>query len=119
MDYEFVERVKGSSCHHNPTALLMILMKHRSFPGKLDKHHTYTYWYQEKKLIVASRGIKALADELGTSEKTIRNYLKRLEQNGDIEIQKGEKYGSQRENVYVLGYVDDEGNEILYHLDPK
>ena len=115
MPYCFVEKVKDAGCHHNPTALLMILLKHRSWPGKYDKHHTYTYWYEKRKLIVASRSITSLAEELGASERTVRNYLRMLEQNGDIETMKGEKFASQRENVYVLGRIDENGNEILYH----
>ena len=119
MQYGFVERVKDADCHHNPTALLMILLKHRSWPGKYDKHHTYTYWYEKRKLIVASRSITKLAEELGASERTVRNYLRQLEGNGDIETMKGEKFASQRENVYVLGRIDENGNEILYHTGQK
>ena len=119
MEYGFVDKVKDADCHHNPTALLMILLKHRTWKGKMDKHHTYTYWYEEKGLIVASRGVESLAEELGTCERTVRKYLKQLADIGDIEIKKGEKFGSHRENVYVLGTVDKDGNEFLRHTMPK
>jgi hypothetical protein len=115
----FVEKVKNADCHHNPTALLMILLKHRTWQGKMDKHHTFTYWYKKKGLIVASRSIASLAEELGTSERTVRKYLRMLEENGDIETVKGEKFASQRENVYVLGKVDDNGNEVLKYTVQK
>ena len=119
MKYGFVDKVKDADCHHNPTALLMILLKHRSWPGKMDKHRTYAYWYGEKGLIVASRSIGSLAEELGTCERTVRKYLRQLEDNGDIETVKGEKHGSSRENVYVLGKVDKSGNESMYHTLQK
>jgi len=119
MRFCFVEKVKNADCHHNPTALLMILLKHRTWQGKMDKHHTYTYWYMQKGLIVASRSIGSLAEELGTSERTVRKYLRQLEENGDIETVKGEKFASQRENVYVLGKVDDNGNEVLNYTVEK
>jgi DNA-binding phage protein len=80
--YRFVDKVKGAGCHHNPTALLMILLKHRTWKGKMDKHHTYTYWYRQKGLIVASRSMASLAEELGTCERTVRKYLRQLEENG-------------------------------------
>ena len=85
----------------------------------MDKHHTYTYWYMQKGLIVASRSIVSLAEELGTSERTVRKYLRMLEENGDIETVKGEKFASQRENVYVLGKVDDNGKEVLNYTVQK
>lgn len=119
MRYGFVDRVKKAECHHNPTALLMILLKHRSWPGKMDKHHTFTHWYLKKKLIVASRSIQSLAEELGTCERTVRKYLKQLEQNDDIRIEKGEKFGSRRENVYILGKVSLDGKENFYHTLPQ
>ena len=119
MRYCFVEKVKNAECHHNPTALLMILLKHRTWENKMDKHHTFTHWYKKKGLIVASRSIASLAEELGTSERTVRKYLRMLEENGDIETVKGEKFASQRENVYVLGKVDDNGNEVLNYTVQK
>ena len=85
----------------------------------MDKHHTFTHWYKKKGLIVASRSIASLAEELGTSERTVRKYLRMLEENGDIETVKGEKFASQRENVYVLGKVDDNGNEVLNYTVQK
>lgn len=119
MRFCFVEKVKNADCHHNPTALLMILLKHRTWENKMDKHHTYTHWYKKKGLIVASRSIASLAEELGTSERTVRKYLRMLEKNGDIETVKGEKFASQRENVYVLGKVDANGNEVLNYTVQK
>lgn len=114
MRYGFIEKAKGAKCHQNPTALLMILLKHRSWTGKMDKHHTYTHWYKEKKLIVASRSIESLADELGVSEKTVRRFLNELVQSGDIKKIKGKNDGYKRENIYVLGEICEAGDEIIY-----
>lgn len=113
--YRFVEKVKDAGCHHNPTALLMILLKHRTWKGKFDKHHTYDYWYQKKGLIVASRSVEQLAHDVGVSEKTIRRWLNDLEKNGDIEKIKGTGDGYKRENIYVLGEVNEDGTETLYY----
>ncbi len=115
MPYGFVDKVKVSNCQHNPTVLLMVLLKHRTWPGKFDKHHTFTHWYQEKNLIVASRSIEQLSQEVGVSDKTIRRWLNELEKNGDIEKVKGTGNGYKRENVYVLGEVNEDGTEILYY----
>ena len=69
--------------------------------------------------IVFVNRIASLADELGTCERTVRKYLRQLEDNGDIETVKGEKFGSQRENVYILGKVESDGTEVLYHTVQK
>ena len=41
----------------------------------MDKHHTFSHWYVKKGLIVASRSIESLADELGASEKPFVSIL--------------------------------------------
>jgi hypothetical protein len=102
--------MKRTDCHRNPTGLLLILLLHRSWRGKKDKHKTWYHWHQERKLIVASISKTKLAELIGVSLSTIYRYTNRLVENGDIriEIENGE-------NVYVLGYIDDEGKEVFYY----
>lgn len=88
----------------------MTLMQHRSWVGKVDKHHTYTHWYKEKGKIVASRSVEQLAQDMGASEKTIRRWLNELEANGDIQKVKGDDVGYKLDNIYVLGEIEDGGN---------
>ncbi|MCB2168157.1 MAG: helix-turn-helix domain-containing protein [Deltaproteobacteria bacterium] len=114
MRYGFIEKARDAKCHQNPTALLMVLLKHRTWPGKMDKHHTYTHWYKKKRKIVASRSVSALAEDLGVSEKSVRRFINELVKNGDIEKAKGFGKGYQRDNIYILGEVDENGNETLY-----
>jgi hypothetical protein len=110
VDAKITENMKRSDCHRNPTALLLILLMHRSWRGKKDKHKTWYRWHQERKLIVASISKTKLAELMGVSLSSIYRYTSRLVENGDIrvEIENGE-------NVYVLGYIDDESKEIFYY----
>lgn len=110
VDAKIVDNMKHSDCHRSPTGLLLILLLHRSWPGKKDKHKTWYRWYRENKLIAASVSKTKLAEMMGVSLSTIYRYTNRLVENGDIriEIENGE-------NVYVLGYIDDEGKEVFYY----
>jgi len=110
VDAKITENMKRSGCHRNPTGLLLILLMHRSWRGKKDKHNTWYRWHQERKLIVASISKAKLAELMGVSLSSIYRYTSRLVENGDIrvEIESGE-------NVYVLGYIDDEGKEVFYY----
>ena len=110
VDAKITENMKRSDCHRNPTGLLLILLMHRSWRGKKDKHKTWYRWHQERKLIVASISKTKLAELMGVSLSSIYRYTNRLVENGDIrvEIENGE-------NVYVLGYIDDESKEAFYY----
>jgi Helix-turn-helix domain of resolvase len=110
VDAKIVENMKRSDCHRNPTGLLLILLLHRSWRGKKDKHKTWYHWHQERKLIVSSISKTKLAELMGVSLSTIYRYTNRLVENGDIrvEIENGE-------NVYVLGFIDETGKEVFYY----
>jgi hypothetical protein len=110
VDVKIADNMKRSDCHRNPTGLLLILLLNRSWKGKKDKHKTWYHWYQERKLIVASISKNKLAELIGVSLSTIYRYTDQLVSNGDIriEIENGE-------NVYVLGFIDDEGKEVFYY----
>jgi hypothetical protein len=114
VDAKITENMKRSGCHRNPTGLLLILLMHRSWRGKKDKHNTWYRWHQERKLIVASISKTKLAELMGVSLSSIYRYTSRLVENGDIrvEIENGE-------NVYVLGYIDDEGKEVFYYTQAE
>jgi hypothetical protein len=110
VDAKITENMKKSDCHRTTTGLLLILLMHRSWRGKKDKHRTWYYWHQERKLIVSSISKTKLAELMGVSLSTIYRHTNRLIANGDIgvEIENGE-------NVYVLGFIDDEGKEVFYY----
>lgn len=110
VDAKITENMKRSDCHRTTTGLLLVLLMHRSWPGKKDKHKTWYRWYQERKLIVSSISKSKLAELMGVSLSTIYRHTNRLVENGDIkvEIENGE-------NVYVLGYIDDQGKEVFYY----
>jgi len=110
VDAKITENMKRSDCHRTTTGLLLVLLMHRSWRGKKDKHRTWYHWHEERKLIVSSVSKRKLAELMGVSLSTIYRHTNRLIENGDIrvEIENGE-------NVYVLGYVDDEGKEVFYY----
>ena len=114
VDAKITENMKRSDCHRNPTGLLLILLMHRSWRGKKDKHKTWYRWHQERKVIAASISKTKLAELMGVSLSSIYRYTSRLVENGDIrvEIENGE-------NVYVLGYIDDEGKEVFYYTQAE
>lgn len=110
VDSKIADNMKRSNCHRNPTGLLLILLLNRSWPGKKDKHKTWSRWYQERKLIVASISKTKLAELMGVSLSSIYRYTNQLVSNGDIriEIENGE-------NVYVLGFIDADGKEVFFY----
>jgi hypothetical protein len=110
VDAKIVDNMKRSDCHRNPTGLLLILLLNRSFRGKKDKHKTWYYWHQDRKLIVASISKTKLAEVMGVSLSSVYRYTSQLVANGDIrvEIENGE-------NVYVLGFINGDGNEVFYY----
>ena len=110
----FVDKLQSSDCHKNPTATMLYLLKHKGFEGKGDKHNTGSNWYLKKKLIVASVGQARMMRELGIDKSTVKRHLQKLKDNGDITSCK-----ENRENVYILGYVDDGGVEHYYHDNPN
>jgi hypothetical protein len=114
VDAKITENMKRSDCHRNSTGLLLILLMHRSWRGKKDKHKTWYRWHQERKLIVASISKTKLAELMGVSLSSIYRYTNRLVENGDIrvEIENGE-------NVYVLGYIDNDGKEVFYYTQAE
>jgi len=111
----FISQVKGGilsmDCESlkNPTLLLLYLLQHKPFDGKGDKHHTWTYWYKKRKLIIASVGIEKMSLDLGVSERTTRRWVKQLSQDGLIITLK-----SGLENLYVLGIVEGRNERFLY-----
>jgi|OpeIllAssembly_1097287.scaffolds.fasta_scaffold41623_1 hypothetical protein len=93
-------RTRESRSLQNPTTLLFYLIQHSAWDGKVDKHRTYRYWYEEKKLIVATRSQEQMARDLGVSIRTIQRWLDELEEDNLIQ-----RTTEGRENIYVLGKV--------------
>jgi DNA-binding transcriptional ArsR family regulator len=116
----FISKVKGGilsmNCESlkNPTLLLLYLLQHKPFDGKWDKHHTWSYWYKKKKLIIASVSIEKMALDLGVSERTTRRWIKQLSRDGLIIILR-----SGLENLYVLGIVEGRIERYLYCGEAK
>lgn len=108
--YTFIDRILTSPCHKNPTATLLYLLKHRGYAKKQDKHHTGTNWYSKKNLIVASPSQSTMVRELGLDRSTVKRHISKLVENGDIKV-----VLENRENVYILGYVDDDEQEQFFY----
>ena len=102
-------RKKGSL--RNPTTLLIYLVQEKAWEGKKDKHKTWDHWYNEKKLIVATRSVDQMAVDLGVHRITITRWSAALERDGLI-IKKKEGL----ETVYILGEVVN-GKELYYYCD--
>ena len=108
-------RARKSKSLQNPSTLLDYLLQHKPWKNekgeyKKDKHKTYTYWYLERKLIVASRSVEQMAVDLGVSESTIKRWVNALEKDGIIK-----KIKVGLENVYVLGKVINENDELYFY----
>ena len=99
----------------NPSTLLDYLLQYKAWKNdetgeyKKDKHNTYTYWYVERKLVVASRSVEQMAVDLGVSESTIKRWANALVRDGIIK-----KIKVGLENVYVLGKVVN-GEELYFY----
>lgn len=104
-----IYNIKNSECHKGPLALLLMLLLERNWSKKKDKHNTYYYWRKERGYIVASMGHEEMARRLGVCESTIKRYIDALVKNGDIA-----SHLDGRENIYVLGSIDEDGNEHWY-----
>jgi hypothetical protein len=93
-------RTRESRSLQNPTTLLFYLIQHSAWDGKVDKHRTYRHWYEEKRLIVATRSQEQMAKDLGVSIRTVQRWLDELEEDNLIQ-----RTVEGRENIYVLGKV--------------
>lgn len=91
-------RDKGSL--KNPSTLLIYLIQEKPWDGKKDKHKTWDHWYNEKKLIVATRSVDQMAADLGVHRGTITRWSAALEKDGLI-IKRKEGL----ETIYILGEV--------------
>ena len=60
--------------------LLFHPIQHSAWDGKVDKHRTYKHWYEEKRLIVATRSQEQMAMDLGVSVRTVQRWLDELEE---------------------------------------
>lgn len=113
--HSFLDKLPSSSCHKNPTGTLVYLLKHMGFGDKVDKHDTGANWYMNKNLIVASVSQAKMSRDLGINRSTVKRHIVKLIENGDIK-----REVENRENVYILGYVDDNLKEqFYYHTRPN
>lgn len=96
-------------------ALLSYLIKCKAYPTKTceDKHHTRTYWYEQKGKIVASISIKRLSGVFGVSYRMMRYWINGLVKCGVIE-----RILEKRENVFILGEIKN-GKEYFFYSDPN
>ena len=103
----------------NKTMLFLVLLKDKVDWDKNEKLNLYQDYFIKRKLIVASISKVRLARMFGVDKRTIRNWLKQLQDDGLIEIEgiscdedddKRHKY-----NVFILGNVMEDGSyEYLY-----
>jgi hypothetical protein len=106
-------RSRESRSLQNPTTLLLYLVQHSAWDGKVDKHRTYKHWYEEKRLIVATRSQEQMAKDLGVCVRTVQRWLDELEE--DYLIQRTVE---GRENIYVLGKVGG-SHEVYFYQRAK
>jgi hypothetical protein len=86
----------------------------KKFPG--DRLNLSNRYYKKGNL-AASISIRKLAKDLGLNTKTVHTYLKDLERNGAIKIDKiraKDAYDNQIHCVYVLGTYSDKRNENYF-----
>lgn len=109
LDREMKDLIKKSKCFYNESAFLQYLLQNRSWDGKIDKHKTWDGWYLKRDLIVASIGEVKMTDDTGIPRSTLKDWIKRLED--DNLIKREYEWG---ELVIVLGRVVD-GVDVYYY----
>jgi hypothetical protein len=101
---------KYSSLRTGALALLLYFIRHRNWTGRNDgKHNVISVWRKQKGLIVCSRSKKTIAEELGVSKRTIRNWTKELVADGLVQV-----VVENRENVYIIGRIVDRKETYFY-----
>jgi hypothetical protein len=93
---------------------LRSMIVRKSFKG--DKLDIYKKFYKKGRL-AASISIRKLSKDLYLDEKTVTSYIKTLCRDGIIKfdsISAEESFDNQQHRVYVLGEINNLGDEIFY-----
>jgi hypothetical protein len=75
-----------------------------------DKYNLYYHYFIKQRKLAACWALETLADLFGKSEKTIRRWRDELVAEGSMTVVK--RY--QKPDIYIMGEVDEEGNEKYY-----
>lgn len=107
-----MENTTNDDVFYSPMFLLLYILKKRPFPGKKDKHKTYNHWYREKNLIVIAADKVEVSKELNIKYRTIaRWYNLLIKQHLVLPIK------SKGETIYIIGYIKDNEEFLLYEFD--
>lgn len=102
----------------NKTALYLILMKNKIDWPKNEKLNLYQDYFVQRKKIVASLSRLELARMLGCSPRTVSYWLRQLEKDDLIKIERihcdEDDDRRHKYNVYILGEVMNDGSHRFY-----
>jgi hypothetical protein len=94
----------------NPTSLLFYLLQWKGYKNNGEYKKGLTGEWYKKGFIAASQSVEQMSANFDVDERTIRNWIKALEADRLIVI---EKCGLK--NVYVLGRVNNDGTEQYFY----
>jgi|GEM_PF-5571609 len=81
-----------------------------------DEHNLYKDFYKKRNLLACAKTYDEIVNKTGLSRKSVRDALHRFEEDNLIFIKKGaeRKGAALAPNIYILGQVDRDGNEVYY-----
>lgn len=108
---EIKHLMKKDKMFRTKSMFLAYLVQEGPWPGKSDKHKTWSHWYCKKKLIVTSIGQDKMAADTGVPKDTIKRWIRELETSKYIK----RKY-EWGELVVVTGKVIDGKKMYFYEV---
>jgi len=103
----------------NKTGLLLVLLRNKVDWDKNERLNLYQEFYVKRKLIAASISRPELARMFGKEKRRITAWIKELEKDGIIKIERipctDDDDNRKKYNVYVLGEVNDDGSSTFYY----
>ena len=118
---EFLENENLLKKLPNQTTLLLILIKNVVNWKKHEKLNLYENYFIKRNLLAASISRATLAKMMGMSKRRITDWLKSLEQDGFLKIERitcaEDDDRRHKYNVYILGEVDEYGDKKFYYAN--
>ncbi len=106
---EIKKLMKKHKMFRNKSIFFEYLVQEGPWPGKTDKHRTWSKWYCKEKLIITSIGQGKMSRDTGVPLDTIKRWIRELEE-ADF-IQRDYEWG---ELLIITGKVID-GKKVYFY----
>ena len=116
VSYALLDNDKILKANANKTMFYFVLKRYVwKHPSKADTLGIYNKYYKGKGLLVATKPQSDFMKMFGIKKReTIKRWTDNLRTEGAIKLTRI-KVGKGKQNVYILGQVDADGNEIYYY----